>query len=644
MYLQQITPGAIGRQQPNRFLPLSSPLVLAGFLLLSALALRSQEARADWINLTGAETAPNIAEITILDDRVEVALEVYVGDLETFSALVPDDWLKDRAVERPPLAERLQAFSANGLRFVTDTGETLQAQLRFVELRLRKDRFSPFAGMINPYTRQRVPDAPADKRVLYVELEYPFEEAVPKTLAISPPMDEEGRALVTIGFIAYHKAVPVIDFRYLGAASTLTLDEDPWYSKFDNPNLKRHHKDALMSFLYVEPYEVRHEILTRVKDLGEWMDLGLRGDRYIEVDELEPLKQRIGEFLLTKNPVTVDGKALRPILDRTNFIKVGLTGIQILEVPERLELSSAIVGVIFSYITDGMPQQVEVDWELFTDQIQRVPATATDPAGPLVGYLEPDANVHTWTNFLKNYQMPTVQQIDVKETIGELRIPLLSLGLLVGVLGSVVWAVVHSRRQQSLRLPLMLGTLLLAAGVAAYPVAQFSLARPAAIAGELDDERATALLQALLKNVYRAFDFRNEEDVYDKLALSVSGDLLTDIYLQHRKSMAVQRAGGAQAKIKEVAIEQAHAERIAGDGLSYALHGQWTALGTVGHWGHLHQRKNRYEAMITVSAQDGHWKVVGLDLRDEQRIDRAVPGGAAAKPVGQMKASPGPGS
>ena len=36
------------------------------------------------INLTGAETASNIAEITVFDDRVEVALEVYVGDLKTF--------------------------------------------------------------------------------------------------------------------------------------------------------------------------------------------------------------------------------------------------------------------------------------------------------------------------------------------------------------------------------------------------------------------------------------------------------------------------------------------------------------------------------------------------------------------------------
>ena len=49
-----------------------------------------------------------------------------------------------------------------------------------------------------------------------------------------------------------------------------------------------------MTFLYIEPYEVRHEILTRVRDLEEWMELGLRGDEYIEVDELDPLKQRNG--------------------------------------------------------------------------------------------------------------------------------------------------------------------------------------------------------------------------------------------------------------------------------------------------------------------------------------------------------------
>jgi hypothetical protein len=214
--------------------------------------------------------------------------------------------------------------------------------------------------MINPITRRRVPEAPADKRVLYVEIAYPF-TARPKQLTMVPPLDEQGRALVNIGFIAYHKAVPIIDFRYLSGPAVGTLDwDDPWYTVFENPNLKRHHKSALMTFLYVEPYEVRHEILTRVKDLEAWMDIGLRGDEYIEVDELEPLQQRIGEFLMTKNVVRIDGQAAKPILDRTNYVKVALTGIQLIEQPERLEISTAIVGIIITYLTDGIPQEVTV--------------------------------------------------------------------------------------------------------------------------------------------------------------------------------------------------------------------------------------------------------------------------------------------
>ena len=70
--------------------------------------------------------------------------------------------------------------------------------------------------MINPYTRQRVPEAPADKRVLFAEIIYPF-VGKPQHITMVPPLDDEDRAKVTLDYIAYHKLAPVIDFRYLGA-------------------------------------------------------------------------------------------------------------------------------------------------------------------------------------------------------------------------------------------------------------------------------------------------------------------------------------------------------------------------------------------------------------------------------------------
>jgi hypothetical protein len=48
---------------------------------------------------------------------------------------------------------------------------------------------------------------------------------------------------------------------------------------------------------------------------------------------------------------------------------------------------------------------------------------------------------------------------------------------------------------------------------------------------------------------------------------------------------------------------------------------KWTALGTVGHWGHIHTRENYYEADIDVEPQEGVWKITGLELLEEKRID-----------------------
>ncbi|MFK7848794.1 MAG: hypothetical protein AB8G77_26135 [Rhodothermales bacterium] len=590
---------------------------------LFALLVHVQVVKADWVNLTGAETSPNIAEIYIQENGVKLVLEIYIGDIQTTGELIPDDWLKEGETDRPSLAERLKHFSDNKFQFVTDSGEKLAAELLLAEPRLRQQRDSLFAGIVNPYTRRLVPEPPADKRVLYAELFYPF-TGRPEALTMIPPLDEEGRAAIGVGFIVFHKSVPVIDFRYLGAPSQLSLDwGDPWYSKFDNRNLKRHHKSAMSSYLYVEPYEVRHEVLTRVKDLEKWMDLGLRGDQYIELEELDGLKQRIGEFFLAKNPVLIDGESIKPILDRTSYVKVGLRGIELLEKPERLDISTAIVGVIITYITDGIPRQVTVDWEMFPDQLQRIPATAIDPAGPFASFVTPEDARLTWTNYLKQYELPTIVEAAVDDTLEPLTIPIGTLLALAAIL-VIAWQI--RSRAGDARLvgwfkPAI--PLLLVIAVVSWPYARVSISRPAIIAGDLPDEKSAALLQTLLKSVYRAFDFRDEEDVYDKLALSVDGDLLADVYLQNRNSFAVQQAGGARAKIKEVEVIKATAESLE-NSTGYRIHGEWTAMGTVGHWGHLHQRKNRYDAIVTVEAVDDIWKITGLELLEEQRVDKAA--------------------
>ena len=70
----------------------------------------------------------------------------------------------------------------------------------------------------------------------------------------------------------------------------------------------------------------------------------------------------------------------------------------------------------------------------------------------------------------------------------------------------------------------------------------------------LETQQAKEVLHALLYNVYRAFDRRDESLVYDRLAQSITGDLLTDVYLQVRRSMELENQGGARVKVDDVEI------------------------------------------------------------------------------------------
>ncbi|MDH3885190.1 MAG: hypothetical protein OET63_13310, partial [Desulfobacterales bacterium] len=327
------------------------------------------------------------------------------------------------------------------------------------------------------------------------------------------------------------------------------------------------------------------------------------------------------EFFLKRDKTLIDGKQLRPILDRTAFVKYSMTGSTFLDQPEQLPINTAMVGVIITYLTDGIPQQVTNQWDLWSDRIQKVPADAIDPAGPFPSYVTPDDNVLTWTNFLKTYQMSTVAKIKVDESLTTLKIPIASVLCLLALL-PLGWQIAKRKKNaRSIGLSMGLAVVLIAAGVGLYPFLKVAVAKPTALAPQMNDKDAVAVLNSLLKNIYRSFDFREEEDVYDRLATSVSGDLLSEIYLQNRKSLVVTQAGGARARVKAVEILEVDVKSLADHSLGRLFHATWTATGTVGHWGHIHMRKNQYEANIAVEPVSGAWKITGLELLEEKRID-----------------------
>jgi hypothetical protein len=106
--------------------------------------------------------------------------------------------------------------------------------------------------------------------------------------------------------------------------------------------------------------------------------------------------------------------------------------------------------------------------------------------------------------------------------------------------------------------------------------------------------------------------------IYDVLARSVSGDLLADIYLETQGSLVLANQGGARVKVKS--IEMISTELKDRDGNRLTVASEWVVSGSVGHWGHVHQRTNSYQAELELSEIDNAWKLTGLEILQEERL------------------------
>ena len=257
----------------------------------------------------------------------------------------------------------------------------------------------------------------------------------------------------------------MVDYRILSQGSTLHLDwNDPWYSEFEEKTMQRKIGTGMRTFLYIEPFEVRNEILVRVKDMMTWIDFDLRGDETIEADEFNRVREQIGQFFIERENVRIDGQRLKPILDRTAFVESSFQRSRFIETPEQVPLNSAMVGVIITYLTDGIPQEVETRWNLFSERVQKVTARMTDPAGPFPYDLTPGDNLLKWTNYLKTYTIPTVEKINVADQHRGMPVPIGSVICIVLLL-PISWGIVRRKKHGGSLKPLfgMFGLLVVGA-------------------------------------------------------------------------------------------------------------------------------------------------------------------------------------
>jgi hypothetical protein len=572
-------------------------LRVAARLLLGVAALvAAGQVRADW---AGFARFGAVAEVAVEERAVRVHLRLLDKALPGLARLVvPAE--PDASPER--IAARLLVLRDGA-------GRVLPGRLA-----------APRGAETSPAKAGQGAAAPEPYREAELVFSLPKRAEV---LAIEPPA---GVGEEDIGLIALHRGVPASDLVPLDKPSALRLDwSDPWQSRFDAAAMARYHAEP-RSFIYVEPYEVRHEILIRVRDLLPRLDFRPVNSGRIESTERAALQQAIGAYLAGHNPLRIDGAPLPPELDRVEFVRFDRLGVRVLGEAEPLDSATALAGVILVYLTDRPARSIELAWESFGKDESRRPVTVQYGIESHESYATRRDPVFRWTSD-EVFGVPETDQSAAAPAEPESPVPRVPRALAMGLryagaaiaVAALAGTVRNRRTRHSGRVAEVCLLLALAGCVGFYP----EIARvPDAVAGPLEplpEEAARAELHALLHNVYRAFQIRGEEAAYDRLALSLDGDILEEVYLRQRQALRQRSQGlGGEGRVNRIEILDS---RIAqGTSRTLRIDARWVAHGTVSHWGHSHERSNEYRANFVLSPSlEGRWKITGLEFLDTRR-------------------------
>ena len=319
----------------------------------------------------------------------------------------------------------------------------------------------------------------------------------------------------------------------------------------------RRFEDAAMAFLTVEPMEVRLEVLLSLVDfIGP---LRIQGDpmSIVPVQVQGEIAARALKMVVETLRVDIDGRESVPLLARTDFVTVAATGIATREKPRPEPLDTAVLGVTLAYGVDRPPYEVSAKWHVFPTSAEVVPAVWTDPTGSERIELTPEQPMLQWANDLSSFQLPPVRAVIVDPP----RWPVASLVL-------VVFAAAFRILSNKLTMQRWknAGWVALTGAVLLYPFARTPVTLPGVSGWAPARTEAAEVLDDLLTNVYRSFDLHDEEAIYDRMAVSVTGEQLTEVYLENRRALELENRGGARARVDEVEILDVRSVRRDGGG------------------------------------------------------------------------------
>lgn len=390
-------------------------------------------------------------------------------------------------------------------------------------------------------------------------------------------------------------------------------------------DLVTHEHPALGLIISIEPDRVVYDISlangflnTLIPRERGLLKLRLEENTFIFLnpDQEESERSGLAEFFNDLPPIRINGPETPAQFDQFEFVRSSASA----DLAESgLLPPDARVRII--YPSARPPTNVELHWNIFTDTYSV--DVFGDPVEPILAArldtndqsrivkFARDKPTVAWS---ESSEVPQNRMIAFEPQGHNKSIPLLSIVILVIGFGGYA----ATRKTVTVRrFKFAMFAIVIAAALFCRNSGAIELSRVrTALWARSPEAFATTTLKSLLQNIYRAFDFRNESDVYDVLAQSVDGPLLDEVYREIYRTLIAPEQNGAVTKVKS--FEMLHAnvvEPVRRENNEFEIAGRWQVDGMVYHWGHVHDTSSIFEAIYTVAPRDGFWKIIKTEMK-----------------------------
>lgn len=369
----------------------------------------------------------------------------------------------------------------------------------------------------------------------------------------------------------------------------------------------------ILGALYLDPWTIEKEFIVNPLALQGQVDLGLEPGATIDGPRRAEIAAQLTEFLKGHCPLTVDGELLPFEADRAQFIEPDPANYVPIEEDAVIAVEEATLSVVFVAPLPSLDGAINLRWDLFAEGAETVRVVVVDIVGSRVFEV---AESKPSFSVLGRFPVGAREAPEPPPAPASPARQLPWLSILLG-LCAVPVAVLIVRSEQKRGGLVVVLVVLIASAAAAQKFVTIPIAggEPEAV----DADKSTLIVDRLLRGVYHAFGFRDESKRYDVLDRVAGGDALTAIYLEVSRTLEQRQQDGSRVRVHDLQVREAEPTALdAGRGFSTEC--DWEVSGKVGHWGHFHDRTNRYRARLTVEPLGESWKITGLTLltRDRQ--------------------------